>query len=134
MLMSEDGHKVGGRPNKGADDSLGLKNTGLITPTLPGGKPMSMSKSKSMGKVPSTKRAPVNTMKSSVKHKEVHIEKNPHTGKNSISIQAVGPTAADSAGFFFPTLIAGGGQPALTMPDIGISGQSSASKGGDDFF
>ena len=130
MLMSDDGHKVGGKPTKGAKAST-IQSTALITPTLPGGKPMNRSKSQKV--VGSTKKsAAKGPAKSSVAHKEVHTEKNPHTGKTSISIQAAGPNVADSAGFFFPTLISGGNKAALTVPDVGISGNMATSN--SDFF
>ena len=138
MLMSDNGHKVGNKPNSVPSH----ENTGMITPSLPGGRAMNNTRSKKIP-VPNKANKDVKNKKytndastrSSVKHKEVHVEKNTHTGKNNVSIQAIGANTADSAGFFFPTLLgASSSQPTLQMPNIGISGINETRTSNNDFF
>lgn len=141
MLLSDEGHKVGGAPTRGASspqntrEEAELGQSGMIVPSLPGGAMNNNPPAKSKAQAKKVKPAHSTT-------KEVVKETNPHTGKPSIGTQAKRSGLSHStsqpapAGFFFPTLLAGttsgssitskdsGAQhPAvLQMPNVGFSG------------
>jgi len=141
LLLSDEGHKVGGPPTRGAESPPrthdNLSHTAMIVPSLPGG---------AINKNPpkSKKLKPAHIIGSTENVKEVVKETNPHTGKPSIGTQpkrsgmSHSASAPEPAGFFFPTLLMGTNSSSsmtssanshhhqvLHMPNVGFSGLGS---------